>query len=112
MNLTNDDDSTSPSPGSVWSDPKVKLLNNEKTIRTRHSTRALCHFLKIRGNHIAICKAVIPSNWLERYCSMRKRSTHLISAHKRVNVDQEEFVSGRQEAASVLMVKSKKKSND
>ena len=97
VNLTNDDDSTSPSPDCVWSDPKVKLLDNggwqclwcQKIIRTRHSTRALCHFPKIRGNHIAICKAVIPSNWLERYCSMRKRSTHVISAHKRVNVDQE-----------------------
>jgi len=43
---------------------------------------------------------------------MRKRSTQLISANKRVNVDQEEFVSGRQEAASAMMAKSKRKSND
>ena len=57
----------------IWNDKYVKLLDDggwkclwcKKIFQFRHATRALCHFLKLKGNHVAICKAIIPVSNLE-----------------------------------------------
>ena len=56
---------------SIWNDDYIEICIVEgnrgwkckwcgKLFKTRHSTRALWHLLKISGNGISTCKAVIP----------------------------------------------------
>ena len=52
----------------IWNNKHVKLLYDggwkclwcKKIFKFWHATRALCHFLKLKGNHVAICKSIIP----------------------------------------------------
>ena len=87
----------------IWSDKYFKLLDNDgwkclrckKIFKFRNATRALCHFLKLKGNHVAICKAIIPVANLENYHSMRKEGTDLTAANKRAHEGQQEFIEFR-----------------
>ena len=83
----------------IWNDKHVKLLDDggwkclwcKKIFKFWHATRALCHLLKLKGNHVAICKAIIPVANLEHYHSMRKEGTDLTSANRRAHEGQQEF---------------------
>ena len=74
----------------IWNDKYIKLLDDvglkclwyKKIFKFWHATRALCHFLKLKGNHVTICKAIIPVANLEHYHSMRKEGTDLTSANR------------------------------
>ena len=103
----------------IWNDKYVKLLDDggwkclwcKKIFKFRHATRALCHFLKLKGNHVAICKAIIPVANLEHYHSMRKEGTDLTSANRRAHEGQQEFIEFRQEAATLLVLSNREKKN-
>ena len=92
----------------IWNDKHVKLLDDgglnclwcKNIFKFWHATRALCHFLKLKGNHVAICKAIIPVSNLEHYHSMRKEGTDLTSSNRRAHEGQQEFIKFRQEAAT------------
>ena len=83
----------------IWNYKHIKLLDDggwkclwcKKIFKFRHTNRALCHFLNLKGNHVAICKAIIPVANLEHYHSMRKEGTDLTSANRRAHGGQQEF---------------------
>ena len=89
---------------SIWQDEYVELLDCGgwkcllclKIFKRRHATRALCHFLKIRGMHIAICSASVPYHKTLEYRSLRKASIDLSIANKRALQDMEDHLAGRQ----------------
>ena len=77
----------------IWSDKYVKLLDDggwkclwcKQIFKFCHETRALCHLLKLKGKHVAICKAIIPVANLEHYRSMQKEGTDLTSDNRRAH---------------------------
>ena len=102
---------------SIWADQHVELLPSggwrclwcHKEFKNRHVTRALCHFLKLKGNHISICRAIIPYADLDRYRALRKLYHNHVSAIKRTREGIEDFIDRRQESATNLLLQSKKK---
>ena len=104
----------------IWNDKYVKLLDDDgwkclwckKIFMFWHATRALCHFLKLKGNHVAICKAIITVANLEHYHSMRKEGTDLTSANRRAHEGQQEFIEFRKEAATSLVFSIIEKKNN
>ena len=104
----------------IWNDKHVKVLDDggwkclwcKKIFKFSHATRALCHFLKLKGNHVAICKAIIPVANLEHYHSMRKEGTDITSANRRTHEGQQEFIEFRQEAATSLVLSNIEKKNN
>ena len=84
----------------------------KKIFKFRNATRALCHFLKLKGNHVAICKAIIPVANLEHCHSMRKEGTELTSANRSAQEGQQEFIEFRQEGATSLVLSNIEKKNN
>ena len=102
---------------SIWEDEYVELLDCggwrclfcRKTFKRRHATRALCHFLKIRGMHIAICNASVPYHKTLEYRSLRKASIDLTIANERAHQDMEDHLAGRQLDSTRRLLESKNK---
>ena len=68
----------------------------KKIFKLWHATRALCHFFKIRGMHIAICNASIPYHKTLEYRRLRKAAVDLSIANKKAQQDMEDHLAGRQ----------------
>ena len=83
-----------------------------KVFRRRHTTRALCHVLKIKGNHISICKVIIPFGDLERYCSMQRNSTETVSMNQSITADKEEYIDLTQQSPIDLVLTKKGSTNN
>ena len=102
---------------SVWANAYIELLPDcrckclwrLKEFKNRHATRAICHFLKLGGNHIAICRVSISYAYLARYRALRKHYMDMAGTCKRVRDDIEEFIDRCQESATNLLLESKKK---
>jgi len=54
-----------------------------KLFKTRHSTRALWHLLKIAGNGIATCKSIIPDERLNQYLRLYTHNIGRMACRKR-----------------------------
>ena len=71
---------------SVWNDryvEKVVIAGGKQgwkcdwcnvTFKTKYATRIICRLLKIRRQHIAMCKAIIPAANTERYQGIQQKS--------------------------------------
>ena len=106
----------------VWHDDKVKddkedgktgwrCLWCNKFSNPKHATRALCHLLKISGQGIAICKAIIPPLRLERYRALRDLGIASAECKKRGLEEVHDHVASRQLlAVAQLTVKRSKTS--
>ena len=62
---------------------------------TLHATRVVCHMAKVKGNNIAICKAIIPPSDLARYQAIRGQSTKSAAARKKAREDIDDFIDDR-----------------
>ena len=80
--------------------------------KNRHVTRTICHFLKLKGNHIVICRAIIPHADLNCYCTILKLRLDHVGACKRTHKDTKDLIDCRQESATNLILESKKKEID
>ena len=67
---------------------------------TLHATRVVCHMAKVKGNNIAICKAIIPPSDLARYQAIRGQSTKSAAARKKAREDIDDFIDDRLDAAT------------
>ena len=67
--------------------------------KTRHSTRAMWHLLKIGGNGIATCKAVIPIDRLNQYMSLYQHNLGRLVSRKQVVANTIDHVVERQKDA-------------
>ena len=84
-----DDDATEPfAPASIWDDMFVTKVVVDgklawicghcgKTYKPQHATRVIAHLLKLKGHHIAACKAAIPMADIFRYRQFRQRTAEL-----------------------------------
>lgn len=100
----------------IWNDSyvtKVRLDNGKvgwkcgwcnNVFKTLHATRVLCHILKIRKQHIAICKAIIPAEDLARYQAMRDKSVRAADGRIAAQAEVDDFIDQRQESATELVL--------
>lgn len=101
----------------IWKDQHIKQLDGDgwqclwcdKSFKTKHATRVICHLLKLKGNHIAPCKAFIPPANVERYRKFRRNSNNSSSANKQAREENDDYVEERQQAATTLSLASKRK---
>ena len=115
-----EDSSTGKSPRSsltkpIWEDEYIELLDCggwrclfcKKNFKRRHATRALCHFLKIRGMHISVCTASIPYHKTQEYRRIRKAAVVLAIANKNARQDMEDYCAGCQLDSTRRLLESK-----
>ena len=75
--------------------------------KTRHSTRAMWHLLKIGGNGIATCKAIIPIDWLNQYMSLYQHNLGRLVSRKQVVANTFDHVVERQKDAVEALSKKR-----
>ena len=105
---------------SVWDDryvEKVAIARDNQgwkcgwcgvTFKTQHATYIIHHLLKIHGQHITLCKAIIPTADLERYQAFQQKSLGSASARKQARDDIEDFINNCQEVTTELVLVSEK----
>ena len=74
--------------------------------KTRHSTRATWHLLKIGGNGIATCNAIIPSDHLNQYMNLYQHNLGRLITRKQVAADTINHVVERQKDAAEALSKN------
>ena len=102
----------------IWDDDHIEFCMVEgkngwkckwcgKLFKTRHSTRAMWHLLKIAGNGIATCKSIIPDERLNQYLRLYKHNIGRMVSRKRALVATIDHVVERQtDAVTALAAKS------
>ena len=70
-----------------------------KVFKPRHATRVLWHLMKIPGNGIVVCNAIIPELNLKRYVDLYTSNVGRASARVDRLLTREDFVVERQQAA-------------
>jgi hypothetical protein len=69
-----------------------------KSFVGRHSTRALCHVLKMSKNNVGVCRGTIPDNYLKRYKALSLRLSQRSDARKRSQEENHDSVALSQDA--------------
>jgi len=104
-------------PGSIWDDifvTKVFVAGKPgwscghcgKTFKPQHAICVIAHMLKLKGYHIAGCKAIIPMESLRHYRLFRQKTTQQAvkkSTLKRANDAVLDLVEGKQASATALL---------
>ena len=113
--------SRSSSSDKIWDDPfvnKVELGDGKmgwhcgwcnKTFKTVHATRVICHLLKIRGNHIATCGATISLDAIERYKAIRLKTAHAGVARATAAQGISDLIDAHQETATEQLLSARGK---
>ena len=73
----------------------------------RHATRALKHLLKIKKGDIAICKAIIPSEYLARYQKLHGHHGHCIESSKQCLDHIDLSVASAQQSATTALLQKR-----
>ena len=73
----------------------------------RHATRALKHLLKIKKGDIAICKAIIPSEYLARYQKLQANHGHRIESSKQCKDHIDLTVASAQQSATTALLQKR-----
>ena len=73
-------------------------------------TRVVSHLLKIKGGNIAICKAIITEDHLQRYKMIRENSMSMSNVRAKAKVDVSKFIDIRQEDATDMFMASQVRS--
>ena len=74
-----------------------------KPFKRKHGTRVLWHLLKIKGQGIAVCLAIIPQDYITLYQELYNRNVGRAHARVQFKADNEAFVVDRQQDAVASM---------